>query len=255
MKLLAAIFAALALLLSGPGVVALTDGRVSDDWRTASRASAGLAPDAAATPEAVVQVYAARAFKWRGAFAVHSWIAVKPAGAAAYTVYEVTGWAVRRGGRAVQDHEAVPDRHWYGARPNVLAELRGPQAAVAIGRIEAAVAAYPYPDSYTTWPGPNSNTFVAHVLRQVPELRADLPPTAIGKDYLPGPAFAAVTPSGTGGQFSLFGLAGIAVGIEEGIEINILGLGFGIDPGELALRLPGIGTVGLNTRAAAAPSP
>jgi hypothetical protein len=252
MRVFLAIPVILAALLAGPGVIALTSAHDAADWRTASRASAGLAPDPATTPEAVVQVYAARAFKWRGAFAVHSWIAVKPAGAAAYTVYEVTGWAVRRGGRAVQDREAVPDRRWYGAQPAVLADLRGPAAAAAIGRIAAAVAAYPYPDSYTTWPGPNSNTFVAHVLRQVPELRADLPPTAIGKDYLPGPAFAAVTPSGTGGQLSLFGLAGIAVGLEEGIEINILGLGIGIDPGELALRLPGLGTVGLNTGAATA---
>ena len=43
---------------------------------------------------------------------------------------------------------------------------------------------YPYADSYRVWPGPNSNTFTAFVLREVPELRVDLPPTAIGKDYL-----------------------------------------------------------------------
>lgn len=237
----------LVLLLTGPGVLTVRGENANDDWRTASRQSAGIAPDPATTPGAVVQVYAARAFKWRGAFAVHSWIATKRAGAAQFVVHEVTGWAVRRGGSAVQAIEAPADRYWYGARPALLAELRGPEAAAAIGKIDAAVAAYPYRDNYTTWPGPNSNTFVAHVLRQVPELRADLPPTAIGKDYLPGPAFAAVTPSGSGGQLSLFGIAGIAVGIEEGLEINLLGLNFGIDPGELALRLPGFGKIGLNT--------
>ncbi len=36
------------------------------DWRTASREPAGLAPDPATTPEAVVQVYSARAVRWRG---------------------------------------------------------------------------------------------------------------------------------------------------------------------------------------------
>ena len=35
------------------------------DWRTASREPAGLAPDPATTQEAVVQVYAARAVRWR----------------------------------------------------------------------------------------------------------------------------------------------------------------------------------------------
>jgi len=190
-----------------------------------------------------VQVYAARAFEWRGAFAVHTWIAIKPAGGVYFTVHEVTGWGVRHGGSAVRSLQGPPDRYWYGARPELLADIRGDRAAVAIDEIEAAVKSYPYPDRYRAWPGPNSNTFVAYVLRQVSDLRVDLPPTAIGKDYLPG-SFAAATPSGTGGQVSAFGLAGVAVGLEEGLEINVLGLNFGVDPGELAVRLPGIGKAG-----------
>jgi hypothetical protein len=43
---------------------------IGTEWRRASRASVGLAPDPAATPEAVVQVYAARAIRWRGCFGV-----------------------------------------------------------------------------------------------------------------------------------------------------------------------------------------
>ena len=43
-------------------------------------------------PEAIVQVYASRTFGWRGAFAVHTWVAAKPAGADRYTRYEVIGW-------------------------------------------------------------------------------------------------------------------------------------------------------------------
>jgi len=81
------------------------------------------------------------------------------------------------------------------------------------------VASYPYPTSYRTWPGPNSNTFTAWVGRAVPELRLKLPSTAIGKDFLPG-AIADTTPSGTGVQLSLFGLTGLAVGWDEGIEVN-----------------------------------
>ena len=77
-----------------PLVVVSTAGRASD-WRTASHEPVGLAPDPAATPEPVVQVYAARTWGWRGAFGVHSWVAVKPARAEAYTVYEVIGWRLR----------------------------------------------------------------------------------------------------------------------------------------------------------------
>ena len=62
------------------------------NWRLASRAPVGLAPDPADTSEAVVQVYAARAVRWRGYFGVHTWIAAKPTNAPAFTVYEVTGF-------------------------------------------------------------------------------------------------------------------------------------------------------------------
>jgi hypothetical protein len=32
--------------------------------------------------------------------------------------------------------------------------------------------------------------------------------------------------------------------MEEGLEFNVLGLSFGIDPKGLALRLPGVGIIG-----------
>lgn len=61
------------LLFIGPLVVLVTGGaRLRGDWRTASHESSGLAPTPSQTPEAVVQVYAARAFAWRGAFSVHT---------------------------------------------------------------------------------------------------------------------------------------------------------------------------------------
>jgi hypothetical protein len=113
------------------------------NWRSASRASVGLAPDPAATPEAVVQVYAARAVRWRGYFGVHTWIAAKPAHAPVFTVYEVTGFRVRRGGRAVTISERAPDGRWFGSAPDLLADVRGPGVDPLIERIEHAVAAYP----------------------------------------------------------------------------------------------------------------
>jgi hypothetical protein len=232
-------------LLLGPLAVAASgDADVAGDWRHASRESAHLAPSPATTNEAVVQVYAARAFAWRGIFAVHTWISVKPARAPRYTTYEVVGWYAFRGAPALQVHHDAPDRYWFGARPEILAELRGDGAAAAIAAIEQAVAAYPYADRYRTWPGPNSNTFTAFVLRRVPALAANLPPTAIGKDYLPDGALIARPPSGSGLQLSLFGLLGVILSKEEGLEINLLGLAFGVDPKRLALRLPGVGLVG-----------
>jgi len=236
-------FSLFAALLFGIAYVDKTLNASGGDWRTASREPIGLAPLPSDEPEAVVQVYAARAVRWRGLFGVHTWIAVKPANADAYTVYEVNGWRLRRTGTAVVVSDRAPDSRWFGNAPELIADLRGPAAAAAIPKIEQAVAAYPYADSYRVWPGPNSNTFVAYVLRAAPEVEADLPPTAIGKDYL-GTSLFARSPSGTGVQASLLGVLGVLVGVEEGLEVNLLGLTFGVDPLDLAVKLPLAGRIG-----------
>ena len=101
---------------------------------------------------------------------------------------------------------------------------------------------YPHSHEYRTWPGPNSNTFVAYIGRQVPELRLDLPPTAIGKDYLAGGDLFGSAPSGTGYQLSLWGAAGVLVALREGIEVNLLGSVAGIRAWRPAIKLPGLGT-------------
>lgn len=236
------LFLVVAILLAGPALAVLTgEASLGGNWSTASRASAGLMPPATETPEAVVQIYAARAFDWRGAFAVHTWIAVKPENAAAYLTYEIVGWRFWRGGNGLTRRKGAPDRHWFGAAPAILAELRGAEAAAAIPQIEAAVASYPFATQYRTWPGPNSNTFTAWVARAVPTMRLDLPPTAVGKDYLGPTRFVAAAPSGSGYQLSLFGIAGILAAHEEGLEFNLLGMTFGLDPLDLAVKLPGLG--------------
>ena len=231
-----------AVLLGGP-LMAVAIGRVdvSGNWATASRDSAGIAPDPAATPEAVVQVYGARAFGWRGAFAVHTWVAIKPAGAAVFTTHQVIGWRFFRGGSPVVSRQGAPDRHWFGARPQIYRDLRGAEAEALIARIEAAVRSYPFKGAYRTWPGPNSNTFTAWIARQVPELRLELPPTAVGKDYLGPTSFAAASPSGTGIQVSLLGVFGGLAAWDEGLELHLLGLTLGLDPLDLRLKVPGLG--------------
>jgi hypothetical protein len=225
------------------GYLAFSGQLAARDWRTASRAPAGLAPDPATTPEAVVQVYSARAVSWRGWFGVHTWIAVKTANAAEFTVHEVMGWYLKRTGSVVVSRQRAPDGYWYGNKPELLADIRGAGVDEIIGRIEQAAKDYPYPKRYHVWPGPNSNTFTAFILRRVPELRVDLPPTAIGKDYL-GWRSVNKLPSGTGGQLSLFGVAGVAAGVEEGVEVNLLGLTFGVDPKSLSIKLPLVGRLG-----------
>lgn len=233
-----------ALAVTGSAVTALDRHNVKADWRTASRESVGIAPDPAQVRDAVIQVYGARAYNWRGYFGIHTWVAVKPTDAPRFTVYEVMGWRAYRGGDAVAISNRAPDGRWYGAPPTILADIRGDGVDALIKKVDAAARSYPYNETYTVWPGPNSNTFTAHVARAVPELRLDLPPTAIEKDYIPDGGIFAQAPSGTGYQVSLFGLLGILAAREEGIEVNILGLTFGLDLAEPALKLPMAGRIG-----------
>lgn len=216
----------------------------AEDWRTATRAAAGLAPAPQDEPRAVVQVYAARTVAWRGTFAVHSWIAVKEENGEAYTTFHVIGWRLRRGESVVVVQEDVPDRHWFGARPELVHELRGAKASAAIPKIKAAAESYPYKHAYRAWPGPNSNTFISHIIRNTPELGGELPPHAIGKDWIDDGDLFGVSETKTGFQLSLFGVLGVTLGLGEGIEFNILGLTAGLDLARPALKLPLVGRIG-----------
>ena len=205
-------------------------------------ASSGQSPLPRDEPLAVVQVYGARAFNWRGAFGIHTWIATKRSRAKEYTVYQVLGWNLYRNRSVVSiKRTREPDFYWYNAYPDILLQHRGAGVDALIDRIDKAAEAYPYTHQYRVWPGPNSNTFTAFIARQVPELGLDLPPTAIGKDYLVNGDIVAPMPSGTGWQVSFLGLLGGGIAREEGFELNLFGLAVGLDINDLALRLPGLG--------------
>ena len=214
---------------------------VAADWRTASHAPVGLAPDPANTPEAVIQVYGARTWGWKGAFGVHTWVATKATKAKAWKVYEVIGWRLRWSDDVVVISDRAPDARWYGSEPELYADKRGPGVDELIARIAKAAQDYPYAHQYTLWPGPNSNTFTAWLTRQVPELGVDLPGTAIGKDFL-GDRIIDTPASGHGVQLSLAGLLGVTASSVEGLEVNVLGLSFGF--GQSGLKLPLIGRLG-----------
>ncbi|MEL6288757.1 MAG: DUF3750 domain-containing protein [Pseudomonadota bacterium] len=209
-------------------------------WARADWSSSGQAPAAARVRGATVQIWAARSGRWKGIFADHTWIALKPAGARRYERYDVVGW-----GRPVRRNGWPVDAKWYSNQPRVVHEVRGKEAARLIPKIRAAIRRYPARKrgDYRVWPGPNSNSFVAWVTREVPEIGAEMPATAIGKDWLGGGFSLARTPSGSGWQVSLGGVIGGALAWEEGIELHLLGATIGIDPNDLAIKLPGLGSV------------
>ena len=235
---------AVSLGLSIAKVSRASGGAAPTSWRTAPQYSAGIAPDPVDLADtAIVQVYIAPTYGWRAYLAVHSWIIFKKTGETAYTRYDVVGW---RGTDVVQRDYALPDGLWYGARPKLLVDLRGKDVDAMIGQIEAAIASYPYGQEYRAYPGPNSNTFIAHIGREVAALKLDLPANAIGKDYRSIKQAVGLSSSGSGVQATLLGLLGVNLGWQEGLEINVLGLDFGLDLNSPGLRLPFIGRIGFD---------
>jgi len=189
-------------------------------WRDADWSSTGLLPPAEDDKPARVLVFTGKAGAWKGIFAVHSWIVIKAAGAREWTRYDVVGW-----GNPVRTNGWPADGLWYGNRPVAIADISGSEAEKLIPRIEAAVEAYNYRDAgdYRIWPGPNSNSFTAAILRAVPELGVALPPNAVGRDFRHRP-YAGLTDSGTGIEINLFGIAALKLGWVEGVELDLLGL-------------------------------
>lgn len=212
-------------------------------WSQASWSSIGSLPPASAHPEARVLVLSARTGRWRGVFAVHSWIVLKPENGERWTRYDVVGW-----GNPIRTNGWAPDGRWRGNDPTVVIDVRGADAALLIPKVDAAVKAYQWRNAgdYRAWPGPNSNTFVASVLRAIPEVGISLPANAIGRDFRPD-FYLGSTDSGTGVELNLWGYAGLKLGWVEGLELNFLGLVTGIDVRRPALKLPGYGRVGFDT--------
>lgn len=241
-KLLLWLFAAFYLLPLGLSATLHQINGIGTEWRRADRSSIGHLPPAAEHRPAVVRVFAAPTVRWRGIFAVHSWIVLKPEGAAVYTRYDYTAW-----GDPIRVNGFEPDGRWFGRSPEVVFAADGEAAAALIPRMQAAIEGYAWRNrgDYRVWPGPNSNTFVAAVLDAVPEARVALPPTAIGKDYPHDGQWLRRTPSGTGVRLTLGGYAGLTVGWVEGVEVNILGGVAGLDIRRPALKLPGLGRLGL----------
>ncbi len=223
-------------------------GDAPRSWYRADWSSSGLLPAAADFKPARVIVFTGRAGAWKGIFAVHSWVVLKPANARHWTRYDVVGW-----GHPVRTNGWPPDGRWYGDRPTAVADVSGPAAARLIPKIEAAVAAYRFAQygDYRVWPGPNSNSFTAAILRAVPELSVSLPPNAVGRDYRDR-LYAGPTDSGTGVELNLHGLAAVKIGWVEGVEFDLLGLVAGLDLRHPGIKLPGYGRIGLASPVASA---
>lgn len=212
-------------------------------WRDADWSSTKTLPPADEFKPARLIVYSGTTGAWKGIFSVHSWVVFKRANAATWTRYDVVGW-----GSPVRANGWPADGRWYGNMPVAIADVSGDAAEALVPKVEAAVRDYGYnrAGDYRIWPGPNSNSFTAAVLRAVPELGVTLPPNAVGRDFRDR-FYAGLTDSGTGVELNVYGLATIKLGWVEGVELNLFGLVAGLDIRHPAVKLPGFGRVGVES--------
>ena len=211
------------------------------NWRSADWTSSGVLPVATADRDAAVYVMAARTGGLKGAFSLHSWIVLKRKGSATYDRYDKVGW-----GSPIRKNSRPADGRWYSNEPMIVHKVQGASVEALIARVEQAISTYPYAKSgdYHVWPGPNSNSFVAHVLRSVPELGV-MPPNATGRDFAAGLGSIGWSSATWDFHATLHGLAGISIGATSGIELHFMGLVAGVDFARPALKIPAYGRVEL----------
>lgn len=244
MRALRTILAFLICVYLVPGLAAAALWATKErpaNWREARWTSSHMLPDPASDPTARVTIFAATTGGFKGAFAVHSWIVVKRPAGSHYDRYDVVGW-----GQPVRKNAYEPDGYWYSNAPERVWEVSGARAEAIIPKVEAAISAYPQNrrGAYRLWPGPNSNSFVAHILRQVPDIDAVLPPNAVGRDYLADGGFYHLDPAGDV-TLTLHGLLGVSAGPKSGFEMHLLGLVAGVDFRHPAVKIPAFGRFGI----------
>lgn len=234
---------ALVVLPLGAHALYYTQKELPGAYWQADWSSTGRLPKPLAHKPAMVRVFAARTGRWKGIFAVHTWIVLKDRDGTTYQRFDKVGW-----GKPVRMNAYAADARWYSNLYKTVYAADGPAAERLIPKIRSAIARYPYGQSgdYRIWPGPNSNTFTSCVIAAVEGMEAVLPPTAIGKDYPCKDGMFSKTPSRTGWRFSAGGYFSLSAGWAEGLEMSFMGAVVGIDLRRPAIKLPGFGRIGMS---------
>jgi Protein of unknown function (DUF3750) len=211
--------------------------QISDGMMTGQ----GTSPQAATAPSAlpstcVVQLRYATLPHFLRAIAVHHWFAVFDPATRQWQRWEV--WQAKDAGGKSMGHVHCDLRHpdcgVGGGAYRLAVEWNG-HAARAICSVLNNARDYPYRDRYRAWPGPNSNTFVAWVLREA-GLHYSFDPRAIGKDYmgLLGMRRSARPP---GAQVET-PLLGVKCSLHDSVEVHWLCLTWGLRWLPLAIDTP-----------------
>ena len=177
-------------------------------------------------------------------FAHHTWLDLKRGSEERWLRVEVLNESSGVRMVPLDPRAARADRRWNERTVTLHDTLTGPDAAKVI---EAVVEQAPrhhehYLHGYRGWPGPNSNTFLAELTREVPGLAVLLHHNAVGKDYVRW-FRAGATPSKTGVQVDTLPL-GFALALKEGLQLHFLQLTLGVSLWPPRIELPCLPAIG-----------
>ena len=212
-------------------------------FRDADWSSVGMLPPASADRDARLLVFTGRTGRWKGIFAVHSWVVFKPENATTWSRYDVVGW-----GQPVRSNGWAPDGRWYGDTPRVLVDVRGAAGRRADPEGQGGDRGLQLQQCRRLpgLAGAEQQHLHGHgPARGAGARRPRCRRTRSARIFAPGP-MPGLTDSRTGVEASLCGLLGVKLGWVEGVELNFLGLVAGLDLRHPAVKLPGFGRIGID---------
>lgn len=207
---------------------------------------AGCAPfDPAELPVGTPYLVAVKSCRLPGhlpppvSLAHHAWFEVKQGAEDAWTRIEVNSGKAFTRQNVLRifaiDGETARERERWDRAVHLHRVIEGPEAERIGNELLRLARGYPDAAVYNGWPGPNSNTFVERLAREA-GLSVELHHDCVGKD-MESLLRVGLTATGSGVELET-PLVGVQLGLEEGIELHLLQLTFGLDLWPPALKLP-----------------
>lgn len=177
---------------------------------------------------------------WYSQFATHCWIELHQQGAEEWLRIEAN-----TDPRAEKIHPSIANHNVrWGRDVEVIAVFLLDEAKAQIPLLIEAAEHHAKDFHYRAYPGPNSNTYVARILDDIPGMDVELPHNAVGKDYTTT-IHAGLTNSRDGLHLDIPFL-GASLGYQQGAEIHLIGLTAGIGLWPPALKIPFLPRIGFS---------
>ncbi len=177
---------------------------------------------------------------WYSRFASHVWIEYRNQGDENWTRVEAN---TEPKTEKIHPSVATHNVRW-GRDVELLAVYLLSDAANMIPHIQQAAQIHAQDFHYRAYPGPNSNTYAARIINDVPGLDVELPHNAVGKNYTTTLS-AGITPSRDGLHLDTLPL-GASLGYQQGLEIHLIGLTAGLSLWPPQLKIPFLPRLGLS---------